>query len=170
MKNSINALLIIDIGIVIFCLLSGNRIWLINSQIGFISSSLVMFASIVSYRNMVKGRVDLGIVVAEDNRDTIEKIEDPYDLYSDDELLDNKPIKEVIKEEKNKLKKNRRSIWQVAKDSKAGLSFYRLGAYALLILGFFYLNNNHKLDISSYIFALSLPPVVIIITLMRKIR
>ncbi|HFU75377.1 MAG TPA: hypothetical protein ENK99_03755 [Campylobacterales bacterium] len=170
MRNSINALLIIDIGVIIFCLLSGNRIWLINSQIGFITSSLVMIASIISYRNMVKSRVDTGIVVGVDNRDTIEKIEDPYDLYNQDVSEDDKPISEIVKEEKEKLKKNRRSIWQVAKDSKASLSFYRLGAYSLLILGFFYLNNNHKLDITSYLFALLIPPVIIIITLIRKIR
>jgi len=170
MKNSINALLIIDIGVIIFCLLSGNRIWLINSQIGFISSSLVMIASIISYRNMVKSRVDAGIVVAVDNRDTIEKIEDPYDLYSEDLSEDNKPMSEIVKEEKAKLKKNRRSIWQVTKDSKPALSFYRLGAYSLLILGFFYLNNTHKLDITSYLFALSIPPIIVIITLMRKMR
>ncbi|NOZ90152.1 MAG: hypothetical protein GXO60_02580 [Epsilonproteobacteria bacterium] len=168
MKNSINALLIIDIGIVVFCLLSGNRIWFINSQIGFITSSLVILASILSYRNMVKSRLDNGIVVAEDNRDTIEKIEDPFDLYSEDEIEENKSMKEIVQEEKTKLKKNRRSIWQITKDSKAALSFYRLGAYGLLILGFFYLNNNHKLDISSYLFALSIPPIVVIITLMRK--
>ena len=170
MRNSINALLIIDIGVVIFCLLSGNRIWFINSQIGFITSSLVILASIISYRNMVKNRLNNGIVVAQDNRDTIEKIEDPFDLYSENEKEEDKSIKEIIKEERVKLKKNRRSIWQVTKDSKAALSFYRLGAYGLLILGFFYLNNNHKLDISSYLFALSIPPVVVIVTLMRKSR
>ncbi len=168
MKNSINALIIIDIGIIIFCLLSGNRIWFINSQIGFISSSLVMFASIISYRNMVKNRLDNGIVISEDNRDTIEKIEDPFDLYTEDNKEDNKSMKEIVQEEKAKLKKNRRSIWQVTKDSKPALSLYRLGAYTILILGFFYLNNNHKLDISSYLFALFIPPIVIIITLMRK--
>jgi len=170
MKNSINALLIIDIGVIIFCLLSGNRIWFINSQIGFITSSLVMIASIISYRNMVKNRLDAGVVISDDNRDTIEKIEDPYDLYSQDIVEDDKPISEIVKEEKAKLKKNRRSIWQVTKDSKPALSFYRLGAYTLLILGFFYLNNTHQLDITSYLFALSIPPIIVIITLMRKIN
>jgi hypothetical protein len=100
MRNSINTLLIIDIGVIIFCLLSGNRIWLINSQIGFVTSSLVMIASIISYRNMVKDRLDLGIVVSVDNRDTIEKIEDPYDLYNK-----NKPMREIVQEEKRNLKK-----------------------------------------------------------------
>jgi len=170
MRNIINVLLIIDIGITTFCLLSGDRIWFINSQIGFITSSLVMIASILSYRNMVKNRLDAGVVVSDDNRDTIEKIEDPYDLYGENSSENDKPIGEIIKEEKSKLKKNRRSIWQVTKDSKPALSFYRLGAYAILILGFFYLNNTHKLDISSYLFALSIPPIIVIIILMKKIK
>ncbi len=159
MKKIINALLIIDIGILIFCLLSGNRTWLINSQIGFISSSLIMFASIISYRNMVQARVDMGMVVAEDNRDTLDKIEDPFDLYSEDDISH--------KEEKS-FKKNRRSIWQTTKDSKAALSIYRLGAYGILIFGFFYLNNNKLLDIGSYLFALAVPPVIVVMMLMRQ--
>ncbi len=157
MKKIINALLIIDIGILIFCLLSGNRIWLINSQIGFISSSLIMFASIISYRNMVQARVDMGMVVVDDNRDTLDKIEDPFDLYSEDDIS-----------KENNEKKNRRSIWQTTKDSKAALSFYRLGAYGILIFGFFYLNNNELLAIGSYLFALAVPPVIIVIMLMRQ--
>ena len=171
MRNIINALLIIDIGILIFCLLSGNRAWLINSQIAFLSSSLIMFASIISYRNMVQARVDMGMVVADDNRDTLDKIEDPFDLYSEDNITDNKEektLKEVVIEEKKNLKKNRRSIWQTTKDSKAALSFYRLGAYGVLIFGFFYLNNNEMLDIPPYLSALALPPVIVVMMLIRQ--
>lgn len=170
MKKIINALLIVDIGILIFCLLSGNRTWLINSQIAFLSSSLIMFASIISYRNMVQARVDMGMVVADDNRDTLDKIEDPFDLYSEDNPNDkeDKTLKEVVVEEKKNLKKDRRSLWQTTKDSKAALSFYRLGAYAILIFGFFYLNNNENLDIPSYLSALALPPMIVVIMLMRQ--
>jgi hypothetical protein len=172
MIKFINILLIVDIGVVIFCLISGNREWFINSQIGYISSSLVVIASFISYSNMVKKSLKNNVVVPEDNRDTIEKIEDPYDLYSkdDNEVEKKDSFKEVIKEEKERLKKNKRSFWQVSKDSRASFSIYRLGAYGLLILGFFYLNNNHKLNISSYLLGLSLPPIVMIVTLMRKIR
>ena len=174
MKKIINALLIIDIGILIFCLLSGNRTWLINSQIAFISSSLIMFASIISYRNMVQTRVEMGMVVADDNRDTLDKIEDPFDLYLEDDTSkekedkEKKNFKEVVDKERDNLKKNRRSIWQTTKDSKAALSFYRLGAYAILIFGFFYLNNNKILDIGSYLFALAVPPVIVVLMLMRQ--
>ncbi|MBU1667691.1 hypothetical protein KKC13_04675 [bacterium] len=169
MKKAINALLIVDIGIVIFCLLSGQKTWLINTQIGFITSTLVMFGSILSYRSMVQGRLNAG-AIPDDNRDTIDKLEDPYDLYSEEQQRDDedKTLKELVKEERKNLKKNRRSVWQTTKDSKASLSFYRLGAYALLIMGFFYLNSNQLLDIPSYLFSLIIPPVILVIMLMRN--
>ena len=168
MRQAINVLLIVDIGIVIFCLLSGQKTWLINTQIGFITSTFVMFGSILSYRSMVQGRLNAG-AIPDDNRDTIEKLEDPYDLYSEEQKEDeNKTLKEVIKEERENLKKNRRSVWQATKDSKASLSFYRLVAYGLLIMGFFYLNSNNLLDIPSYLFSLIVPPVIIVIILMRN--
>ena len=171
MKNILNALLIVDIGVIIFCFLSGERQWLINSQIAFLTSSLVMFASIVSYRNMVQNRLDKGMVLSEDNRDTIDKIEDPYSVFGEDEISEKdkeKPIKEIIQKNKARLKEGRRSFWQVTRDSKAALSFYRLGAYGLLIMGFFYLNNSSNLHIASYLSALAIPPVVVVAVLMRK--
>ncbi len=159
-KRAINLLLIIDIGIVFFTLMSGNYSWFINSQIGFISSSLVIFASMFSYKKMIKSRLDNEIVVPEDNRDTIDKIEDPYNIYVED--------KDIIKEEKKRLKENRRSILEVLRDSKSALSIYRLGAYGVLILGFFYLNSNNLLDIVSYLFSLSVPPIIIIFSLFSQ--
>ena len=159
-KRAINLLLIIDIGIIFFTLMSGNYSWFINSQIGFISSSLVIFASMFSYKKMIKSRLDNEIVVPEDNRDTIDKIEDPYNIYVED--------KDIIKEEKKRLKENRRSILEVLRDSKSALSLYRLGAYGVLILGFFYLNSNHLLDIVSYLFSLSVPPIIIIFSLFSQ--
>ncbi len=169
MRNAIYALLIVDIGIIIFCYLSGETTWLINSQIGFITSSLVIFGSILSYRSMVQGRLNVG-AIPDDERDTLDKLEDPYDLYDDEKPKNDEEqtLVEVVKEERENLKKNRRSFWETTKDSKASLSFYRLGAYALLIFGFFYLNSNKLLDISSYLFSLALPPIVIVIMLLRQ--
>ena len=168
MRNAIYALFIIDTGIIVFLLFFGEKTWLINTQIGFITSTFVMFGSILSYRSMVQGRLKAGSI-PDDNRDTIDKLEDPYDLYGEASKDDeNKTLKEVVKEERKNLKKHRRSFWQTTKDSKASLSFYRLGAYALMIMGFFYLNNNQLLDIPSYLFSLIVPPVIIVIMLMRN--
>ena len=154
-KKTINLLLIIDIIIVLFTIISGKYGWFINSQIGFISSSLVIFASLFSYKKMIDSRLKDEVVVAEDNRDTVDKIDDPYNLYSRD----------IIKEEKKRLKESSRSLLEILRDSKPTLSIYRLGAYGVLILGFFYLNGNNLLDITPYLLSLSIPPIIIIFSL-----
>ncbi|GIT97750.1 hypothetical protein [Sulfurovum sp. TSL1] len=141
---------------------------LYNTQIGYITASLVMIASIVSYRRMVSARVKHNIVTMDDTQDVIDKLEDPYDLYSEDEEVDEKSLAQTIKEEKKKGKENRRTVFQTMKDTKAALSFYRLGAYALLILGFLYLNRHGLLHIPSYILSLGLPFVILVWVLLKE--
>lgn len=141
---------------------------LYNTQIGYITSTLVMVASIVSYRRMVNARVEHNIITMDDSKDVIDKLEDPYDIYSEDVIEDEeKDFVETVKEEKKKLKENRRSVYQTIKDTKAALSIYRLGAYAVLILGFLYLNRHGLLHIPSYILALGIPPVIIVALLLK---
>lgn len=168
MKSATIALIIVDLIIISITFLFGEENWLINTQMGFIPSTLVMFGSMLSYQSMVKGRLAVG-AVPDDERDTLDKLEDPYELYDDvKNSYSEKTLVEVVKEEREKLKKSRRSIWQTTKDSKASFSFYRLGSYILLIFGFFYLNSNHILNIPIYLFSLAIPTVVIVVVLIRK--
>ncbi len=142
-----------------------------NTQIGFISATLVMIASMISYRRMVNARVEHNVITMDDSKDVIDKLEDPYDLYSEEvkeDENDEKEFAEVVKEEKKKLKENKRTLFQVLKDTKAALSVYRLAAYAVLILGFLWLNRHGLLHIPSYIIALSLPPLIIVTILIRN--
>ncbi len=142
---------------------------LYNTQIGYSTSALVMVASILSYRRMVNARVEHNIITIDDSKDVIDKLEDPYDLYSEDTVNEEeKDFIETVKEEKKKLKENRRSLYQTIKDTKAALSFYRLGAYAILILGFLYLNRQGLLHIPSYIISLGLPTVIIVWMLLKE--
>ena len=140
-----------------------------NTQVGFLSATLIMFASMASYRRMVAARVKHEIITVDDSKDTIDKIEDPYDLYSEDVVEneeDEHTLSEVVKEEKRKLKASKRSLFQTLKDTKAALSFYRLGAYAVLILGFMYLNRHGILHIPALILGISLPIVIVVATLL----
>ncbi|AKF24745.1 hypothetical protein YH65_04600 [Sulfurovum lithotrophicum] len=142
-----------------------------NTQIGFISATLVMIASMISYRRMVNTRVENEVITTDIDKDVIDKLEDPYDLYSEEikaEESDEKEFAEVVKEEKKKLKENKRTLFQVLKDTKAALSIYRLGAYAVLILGFLYLHRHGLLHMPSYVIALGLPPVIIVTILIRN--
>jgi len=162
--NIINALLAIDIIIITICMFFGNRDWLYTSQIGFFSSALIISASMMSYRKMVERGIELNDGVAiDDDRDELDKIDDPHNLYDED-----KSLEEVVKEEREELKSRKRSVREVIKDSKASFSGFRVGAYAVLILGFFYLDRHNYLHIPSYLISLSIPPLVVIFTLLRE--
>ena len=172
MKYVVLAFLGIDLLLFILAYLFTDKVWLVNSQIAFISSSFVMLASMYSYQKMVNKGVKAG-VVTDDGRDTLDKLEDPYDLYDEqNESIDNKveerELVDVVKEERANLKKNKRSIWETTKDAKASFSFYRLSAYAILVLGFFYLNSNDLLTLVPYLTCLSLPPILMVVVLLRN--
>lgn len=162
------ALLVVDVIIAVIVLIFFDIKMLWNTQFGFISASLVMLASMKSYARMVDARVEQGIVMLDDSRDVIDLAEDPYDLYSEEVTDGNKTFKEVLKEERKKSKESRRSVTQTLKDSKAALSIYRLGAYAILILGFLYLNRQGLLHIPSYVLALSVPMLVVVFMLISN--
>ncbi len=166
-KKILQTLFIVDLIIVVLCivLFDVKIVW--NTQIGFISASLVMFASMRSYRRMVDARVANGIVTLDDSKDVIDKLEDPHDLYSE-EIVENEEVdlRDAIKEEKARMKENRRSLGQTLKDTKAALSLYRMGAYVVLILGFMYLNRHELLHIPSYIFSLTIPMLVVVYILL----
>jgi len=166
----LKVLIAVDIILLIASVVFGGKVWAFNTQVGFISATLIMIASVISYRRMVDARVELGIIPLDDSKDVIDKLEDPYDLYSEDIIEEEKEedLATVVKEERQKLKENKRSLGQTLKDTKAALSFYRLGAYAILVLGFMYLNRQGLLHIPSYLLALSLPPMIIVIMLVTQ--
>ena len=158
-----------EVLLVVFPLVLGRYDWLLNAQIAFISSSLVLAASMFSYSQMVYSRLESGTAIPEDDRDTLDKIEDPHDLYGEEVSADNTAVlKDTIKEEKQRMKQHRRSLMQVLRDSKASLSFVRLGAYLLLFVGFLYLSKNQFLHIPSYLLGLTLPIVITLVVLMTK--
>ncbi|CAA6808798.1 MAG: Unknown protein [uncultured Sulfurovum sp.] len=172
MKQVVLVFLGIDLFLFIVAYLFTDKVWLVNSQIAFISSSSIMLASMYSYQSMVKKGIEAG-AVTDDGRDTLDKLEDPYDLYDEqNELSDNKveerELVDVVKEERANLKKSKRSIWETTKDAKASFSFYRLSAYSVLVLGFFYLNSNGLLALIPYLVFLSLPPILMVYVLLRN--
>jgi hypothetical protein len=135
-----------------------------------------MGASMFSYARMVQGRLAGGAVPEMDERNTLDKLEDPYDLYGEEtseeptpeEPIDAATLKATIKDEKARLKAQHRTIGQTLRDSRASMSIYRLVAYGLLVFGFFYLNGNHLFEILPYIIGLGIPTVVVVVTLMTR--
>jgi len=169
-RKIFTVLVIVDVLLLLIALIFFDIKVLYSTQIGYITATLVMTASIISYRRMVNARVKHQIITMDDSKDTIDKLEDPYDLYSEVVAVDEeeKSLAQSIKEEKKKLKKNRRGVFQTIKDTKAALSIYRLGSYALLIIGFMYLNRHQLLNIPSYIIALGIPSVILVWIFIRE--
>lgn len=156
----INTLLIVDIGIVLFCYLAGERDWFLNSQVAYLSSLMVVLASIYSYAQMVKAGVENEIITTS-NEELLEKIEDPHALYDEntshsEQAWQDKQVQDD--EEDTKI-----STIDAMKKNKAYVSFYRIGAYAILVLGLFYLQSIKIFHMPSYMFGLFLPPVLIAI-------
>lgn len=115
------------------------------------SSMLIVLGSLYAYRNMIQSRV--GDIDPEDNKDVIDMMDDPYDLYEEEREQEITDIKQMIKEEKARQKSN--IIQNTTKNASAMVSVYRLIPYAFLVLGFIALNNNHALQVLPYLVGLA---------------
>jgi len=165
----LKALVVVDIFVILISIIFFDIKMLWNTQIGFISASLVMLASMKSYKRMIDARVEHNIITIDDTRDTIDKLEDEHDLYSEEIIEDESiDIRDAVKDERERMKKNRRTLSETIRDTKAALSLNRIGAYIILILGFFYLNRHDLLMAPAYILALSVPMLVIVWVLVNQ--
>ena len=167
-KKAIKIFFIIDFGVVLFCILSGNLNWLLNTQIAFFSSLIVTIGSYLGYEKNINNRVESHIN-NDDNYDEIDKMDDKYDLYSP-EISEEKIVENLTNDSKNPdllkeeiadaMKPIKQNYFNNFKSGFSGMaSLYRLFGYIGLVVGFFYLNNNEYLHIYSYIFGFIIVPL-----------
>jgi hypothetical protein len=119
----------------------------INVQIAVISSFLIIIATAYAHKKMVERQVENGVYG--DERDVIDKIDDPHGLYDEvEDITEEKDFKTIVKEEKKRVKIfSKESLKQGLKGS---FSPWRLGAYMFLVFGFIGLKNNGYLDLWYY--------------------
>ena len=162
------ALVIINVlpSLFVFVLLGIDSFY--SMQVGFVSSSLILFASMKSYTQMISKRVANMPIYIEMDKDNIDKIEDPYDLYSE-EIVENEEIENITEEAKTK-EAPKRSFIQAVKDTISAFSFYRISSYMLLVFGFLYLHRHQMLNIPAYLLALALPILVLVFILLGEIQ
>lgn len=161
--------IVLNLCITIYGFIFQNSIWVLNLQVAFFSSLFITIASFLSYRRNVQNRlknVDSSKFVASD-RDKIDEIDDPYDLYSEyeeipEEELTPEKIKEIITDEKKKVKQN--SLKNTVFSAGGFVSIYRIAGYLFLIAGFFALNNNKLLEPLAFIVGLGLVPIGVLLT------
>jgi len=126
----------------------------LNIEIAFLSSFLIILGSSFAYRKMVHAKIDSGEY--EEERDVLDTIDDPHELYEDTEIH-NTPAKEldlkqIVKEEKAKIKTF--SLKNAKHGIRGSFAIMRLVPYIFLVLGFIALKNNNVLDLAYYLPAL----------------
>ena len=160
----------IDLVLITYSLVFNSTTWLLNAQVAFVSSLLITIASFLSYRKNIQGRLsnlDLSKPVLSEDRDKIDEIDDPYDLYTEyveipeNELTPEK-IKEIIGDEKSKIKKN--SFKNTLFSATGFLSIYRVVGYSTLIFGFFALNNNKLFMPIAFMIGLGIVPLGVLLS------
>lgn len=166
---------ILDLCLVIYSLLFQSSLWLLNSQVAFVSSLFITITSFLSYKSNIENRLsnlDLNQTQNE-TRDKIDEIDDPYDLYTEYEEIPEseltpEKIKEIINDEKSKVKKN--SLKNTFYSAGGFISIYRILGYGILIFGFFALNNNKILLPISFIIGLGIVPIGVLLSKLLEKR
>jgi len=128
----------------------------INVEVAFFSAFLIILGSMYSYARLVSRRLEH--YEAQDDKDAVEKIDDPYDLYDDEETpaqnVEEIDLKAVIREEKRRIRATG-ATRNAVKSAPATASLFRLVPYAFLVLGFLGLNNNAILLLGPYLSGLA---------------
>ena len=148
----VRILIAIDIGIVVFCYLEDNIIWLLNTQVAFFATSLIILGAFIGYSNMVRANLQNGNV----GEDILKKYEDPYNMDDEED--------EVKKEDLEKLKPKKLKWYEALLFSfKGGFNFIRIFGYIFLIAGFLWLAFSNRFDVISFLFGVSIVPAVALI-------
>ncbi len=166
--NFAKVFIFVDLCLIILSVTLYDLVWFLNSQVAFIGSLSVTIASFLSYKKNIQNRLlnlDTSKNMMTEDRDKIDEIDDPYDLYTEyeeipEEELTPEKIKEIIDEEKKNVTKN--SFKNTLFSAGGFVSIYRLVGYAFLIFGFFALNNNKLFLPIPFLIGLGIVPLSVL--------
>jgi len=161
---------IVDLCLIIYSFIFQDLYWVLNTQVAFFASLLITIASFLSYKKNIQNRLlnlDTSKSKSGEERDKVDEIDDPYDLYTQyeevpEEELTPEKIKQILQEEKSKVKKN--SFKNTIFSASGFASVYRILGYALLIFGFFALNNNKLFLVIPFLIGISVVPLSVLAT------
>lgn len=164
MKNIKKLIMIVFLvdGLLIMIALSQGFTWLLNTQLAFLSSALVTLASYVSYKKVIEKRVAQEKEKIDDP-DVLEKIDDPFDLYSEEVPKQERDLKEVIQQERAKVISLKTTAHNLSKTISGAFSPWRLLSYLFLFVAFLYLVNNHLFIVWAYVAGLFVTPLAALI-------
>ncbi len=143
----------------------------LNLQVAFFSSFFIILGSFFGYRKNILKQSENYIIKDENERDTIDTIDDKFDLYGEinkNELSD-EDVKNIIKEERSK-QNIKDSFTNTMKSLSSVTSIYRIMGYMLLVIGFFFLNNNQLLIPIAYLLGFLIVPIMALIVNLKYIK
>lgn len=161
-------MIIINLALILYGFGFENSTWVLNTQIAFISSLIISLATFFSYQRSIQKRLENASVDIDtaNDRDKMDEIDDPFDLYSEETIAQEKElsaheIKQIIQEEKAKVKQN--TLKNTFANGGSFVSLYRIVGYGILVIGFFFL-INHKLFMPiAYLIGLFVTPLSMIL-------
>jgi hypothetical protein len=148
--------------IIIFFILQYQN-WIINLEFSYFTSTFVIYLSFISYKNKIDNSLK-NYETPENLKDDLDN-DNPYDLWEDDEINNQKDfsvneIQKILKEEKDKSKGN--TFINTLKSIPTFVSLYRVFGYIILIIGFLYLLKNEYFIYIPYFTGLSILPIAVI--------
>lgn len=124
-------------------------LWLLNTQVAFIASVLIVFATYFGYERFAKGRALSEVVEDEEVNEEEEK---------------NKDEKNKDEENKDEKEKFFEKSKRVAGGIGGSFSLFRLFGYLFLILSFFYLNRHGLFLPFAFLAGLGVVPLVTLLS------
>jgi len=144
-------------------LFGGAAVWylsgvdsLLNYETGFFSALLVLGASGFGYWQMVQGSAESSL--HHDLPDETERIDDRFGLWEESPPQETDAAK-ILKEERARLKGERRDLKSFLKSAKPAISLYRVAAYAVLLYGAYRLIGAGIFDPVSYLLGAGAAPL-----------
>ncbi|HIP30395.1 MAG TPA: hypothetical protein EYG93_01205 [Sulfurospirillum arcachonense] len=147
--------------LILLSLFMGDK-WLINTQVSFICSMIIIFASFLSYKGMIERRLENGEIP--DEVDELDKIDDKFGLFREDENIEAKELSKeefvkLYKEERKKSSGIKQTFSNLFKSGKGVFNPFRLIAYALLCIAMLFLIRNELFSAIPFLVGIGAVPI-----------
>lgn len=147
--------------LIILSMFMGGK-WLINTQVAFICSMLIIFASFLSYKGLIEKRLESGEIP--ETKDELDKIDDKYGLFNEDENIEEMELSKeefvkLYKQERKKSSGIKQTFSNLFKSGRGVFNPFRLIAYALLCISMLFLMRQDLFSAIPFLVGVSAVPV-----------
>lgn len=149
MRNIYLSIISLNLFLAFLMYINGMMVFLLNFEFAFSNAGVIIFFSFKGYKRYIQKSIDTGAVV--ERRDTLDQVEDPFELYDDEENQD-----KAIEEEKTPKKPKKEVLKTLVKTGPGYFSLGRMGAYAVLAIGFITLAQSENLSVAGFLAGLTL--------------